>query len=241
MGNDDRVLSQSEIDALLGNSLAKGNAPAATAPAPQQVKISAAPPPPKVVPMPPKAAAPPPPPPPKAGAAPVKPPTPAPASAPVPAPAPAPTPVPQQIIQQGPTQEQVTSLCKQLISEQTHDLTKQVIELTIKLNKLEGAAKDVAGMEETVRQVEEKIEEMSDLVKSSPKAVRALGSRIDEIYGLLESMKHQSEEGRIHDEFHCVKCHSEKLVAVHVKCTSCGYENWMGWFPDTADNDHGHY
>jgi outer membrane biosynthesis protein TonB len=241
VGNDDKVLSQSEIDALLASSLAKGNAPENKYPAPspvQQVKVSAAPPPPKVVAQPPKA----PPPPPKAApmaatsvaaAAPiaVKPP------APTAAHAPAPSPAPQPVIHQGPTPEQVTNLCRQVVAEETRDLHKQVIELTIKINKLDGTAQKMAA-------IEDKIDQMTALIQSSPKAVRALGARVDEIYSLLDALrqeKHASDEGRIHDEFRCVNCQSEKLVAVHVKCTSCGTENWMGWFPDSGKTDHGHY
>jgi hypothetical protein len=66
---------------------------------------------------------------------------------------------------------------------------------------------------------------------------------MDELYSLLQNMRHSpTDEERIHDQFHCVKCHSEKLVAIHVKCTSCGTENWMGWFPDASrENISEHY
>jgi hypothetical protein len=215
VGNDDRVLSQDEIDALLSKTLPSASPAKAGPPMPtvQQIKVTSPPPPPKVVSQT-KAA--PPPPPPKANA-------------------PAPQPVP---VSQGPTPEQVANLCKQIITEQTKDLQKMVqdlqkneIELTIKVNKL-------SNPDQRIDQLEEKIDQLTALVKSSPKAIRALESRIVEIYGLLDAMrqeKHQSDEGRIHDEFQCVNCHSKKLVAIHVKCTSCGHENWMGWFPDSKE------
>lgn len=120
-----------------------------------------------------------------------------------------------------------------MISEQTRDLGKQVMELTIKVNKFETINKQLVHLEV-------KINEMAELVKSSPEAVRILDGRIDEIYGLLENMRHEkhtSDEERIHDQFQCVACHSEKLVAIHVKCTNCGTENWMGWFPDLKENN----
>lgn len=243
MGNDDKVLSQAEIDALLASSAPSTPAvKAPSSPPTQQVKISAAPPPSKVVaqqikvpmppPAPPKAAAPA-----KAATTPAAPTAAVHAPAPIPVHTPAPAPAPQTIIQQGPTPEQVTSLCKQVIAEETRELSKQVIELTIKAKKLDE-------VNQRIFQMEEKISEIAELVKSSPKAVRGLSTRIDEIYSLMENMhqeKRGSDEEHIHDQFHCVKCNSEKLVAIHVKCTSCGTENWMGWFPNNRENVHEHY
>jgi protein gp37 len=92
--------------------------------------------------------------------------------------------------------------------------------------------------------IEPLIGEISEIAKTSPKAFRAMGSRIDEIYGMLESMrreKNESDEERIRDQFRCVNCKSEKLVAIHVKCTNCGMENWMGWFPDSKVNKEKHF
>jgi len=244
MGTDDRVLSQAEIDALLAQSAPSTPAPKAS-PAPmQQAKVSAAPPPSKVVEQPLRVPSPPPPPPPKAAAAPGKPPAPAPQPAAVPPKPLASAPQPAAVPTPGPTPEQVANLCKQIIAEQTkdlqktvHDLQKNEIELTIKVNKLDNIT-------EKMNHLEEKIGEMAALVKSSPKAVKALEARMEEIYSLLDAMrqeKHASDEERIRDEFQCVNCRSEKLVAIHVKCTSCGTENWMGWFPESGSYDHGHY
>lgn len=215
MGNDDRVLSQAEIDALLSST---APAPKPAAPVIQQAKVSAAPPPPKVVAQDIKAV---PPAQPRAAA-----PAPEPA-APAPIPAPAP-----QVINQGPTPEQVTNLCRQVASEQTKDIAKQIVELTIKVNKMDK-------LSQRLSQIEDKIDEMAEMVQQSPQAVEALSGRIEEICGLLEGLRRQHNKGdeeRIRDQFHCVNCHSKKLVAVHVKCTSCGTENWMGWFPDKKES-----
>jgi translation initiation factor 2 gamma subunit (eIF-2gamma) len=35
--------------------------------------------------------------------------------------------------------------------------------------------------------------------------------------------------------FQCSECGSGGTVAIHVKCTSCGEENWMGWWPEEDD------
>jgi hypothetical protein len=235
VAKDDKVLSQAEIDALLASSLEKGNAPEPKKPAPavmQQVKVNAVPPPPLkgAAAMAVKA----PPPPVKAMPA-----TPAaipaahaPAAAPATA-APA-TAAPVSAVHthstpQGPTPEQINNLCRQVVAQETKDLNKQLIELTIKINKFESIT-------QKLDRLEEKIEQAAAMAQSSPKAVKSLGAKIDEIYGLLETMRRperKNDEGHIHDEFRCVKCQSEKLVAIHVKCTSCGTENWMGWYPES--------
>jgi hypothetical protein len=235
VAKDDKVLSQAEIDALLASSLNRGNAaenknPAA-APA-QQVKVNAVPPPP------PKAAAQaiktPPPPVKVASTAPMAGPAVAThiAAPPVAAAHMAAAPVmaaPPQNTSQGPTTEQITNLCRQVVAQETKDLNKQLIELTIQVNKFEKAAQKMA-------EIEDKLDQLAAKAQVPPKAVKTLGARIDEIYGLLESMRHperKNDEGHIHDEFRCIKCQSEKMVAIHVKCTSCGTENWMGWYPES--------
>jgi hypothetical protein len=228
VANDDKVLSQAEIDALLSSSLEKGNAPENKSPAtaaPQQVKINA------VLPPPPRAGAPSikaPPPPVKAVAS-------APLGSPITsaavkvAPAMAAMEAPLQSPPQGISTEQITNICRQVVAQETRDLNKQVMELTIQVNKFEKTAQKIT-------QIEDKLDQIAAMVQSSPKAVKTLGARIDEIYRMLDAMRRperKSDEDRIHDDFHCVKCQSEKLVAVHVKCTSCGTENWMGWFPES--------
>jgi hypothetical protein len=230
VAKDDKVLSQAEIDTLLASSLDKGNTPENKKPALTPVKQPDV----KAAPLLPKAAAPPlktPQTPAKAATAAIA----APAAVahtsekatPVIA-SPAAT-APRQNTAQGPTMEQVSNLCRQLVAQETKDLSKQLVELTIQVNRYEKTAQKMAG-------IEEKLNQVAAMVQSSPKTVKALGTRIDEIYELLETMRRpgrKSEEDRIHDDFHCVKCQSEKLVAIHVKCTGCGTENWMGWFPES--------
>jgi hypothetical protein len=235
VGNDDRVLSQAEIDALLSSSAPSAPAAKAPAAAPQPVKTMTAPPPPKVAT--PSFKAPPPPakqtpPPPLAKAdAPVK--TAVNTLSPVPEKASAPVPAQMPVVTPGISDEQVNNICRRLIAEQTKDLNKQVMELTIKVNKSKALNKHLA-------QLEVKISELTEVVKSSPEAITVLDNRLEEIYTMLGNMrreKHKNDEERIHDQFLCVNCHSEKLVAIHVKCTSCGMENWMGWFPDSGENN----
>ncbi len=59
---------------------------------------------------------------------------------------------------------------------------------------------------ENVKELEEQIEEISDNLRSS------LG------YGVRKI-------------FRCKYCKSKGLVALHVKCTDCGEETWLGWWP----------
>ena len=133
------------------------------------------------------------------------------------------------------TQEQITGLCRKLITEETGDIAKQLVELTIRVNNFK----------KRMDHIDDKINEIAEMMQQSP-AVDALAGKIEELPGMILNMRHRStDEERIRDQFHCVKCHSEKLVAVHVKCTSCGTENWMGWFPNSreelGETDQEHY
>jgi hypothetical protein len=56
---------------------------------------------------------------------------------------------------------------------------------------------------------------------------------MDEISNILETIRESKSSYNLQDEFKCSHCQSKNLVAFHVKCTSCGKENWMGWWPDS--------
>ena len=57
--------------------------------------------------------------------------------------------------------------------------------------------------------------------------VQDLSERMDEISGNLKYSLGYGV-GRI---FQCKHCESKQLVALHVKCTDCGEETWLGWWP----------
>jgi hypothetical protein len=47
----------------------------------------------------------------------------------------------------------------------------------------------------------------------------------------LEEMQQNKSVFSLQDDFQCQRCQSKSLVAIHVKCTGCGDESWMGWWP----------
>jgi len=96
------------------------------------------------------------------------------------------------------------------------DMAREVSKMTNAMQRLE--------------QVEGKINQISALLKITPGSTETLGERVDEISGGLDQLRQQYLD--IRGEFQCGHCQSRQMVALHVKCTSCGEETWMGWWPD---------
>jgi hypothetical protein len=94
------------------------------------------------------------------------------------------------------------------------DLARQVGKMTNAMQKLDT--------------LEEKITRIFSLLKLEPDMTQSLGGRLDEIYARLEAMSKSDIQG----EFQCSHCKSRQMMAMHVKCTSCGEETWMGWWPE---------
>ena len=64
------------------------------------------------------------------------------------------------------TQEQVTNLCRKLLSEETSELAKQMVELTIKVNNYK----------KRIDHIDEKIDEIAGMIQQSP-AIDGLAAR----------------------------------------------------------------
>jgi tetrahydromethanopterin S-methyltransferase subunit G len=64
-------------------------------------------------------------------------------------------------------------------------------------------------------------------LKEIKSEVQDLSDRMNEISGNLKYSLGYGV-GRI---FQCKHCESKQLVALHVKCTDCGEETWLGWWP----------
>jgi hypothetical protein len=213
---DDKILSQAEIDALLLKNAPK---PKAKPPASAAVSVKQPEPPPKVkdVTPPPKAA--PPEPLPKAAAPPPKviiqskatPSKAAPPKAAPPRTAAPSTPVMGTASYQSYTSDEVANLQKTVA-----DLTRHVIKLTVAMQRMD--------------MLELKVSQIASVIRFSPDSMTTFERQIEEIRDILEKMQNKNDSLR--DEFQCGKCHSDKAVAVHVKCTSCGNESWMGWWPE---------
>ncbi len=150
----------------------------------------------------------------------------------VPAPAPAPTvtaaPGPVAVqpekrgIELGPMRDGTARYEKYTSNEVSNlqhtvaDLARQVAKMTNAMQRLEKA--------------EEKVTEIYSLLKLNPEATETLGGKLEGIHARVEELaRHYSD---YQNEFQCAHCHSSQMMALHVKCTSCGEEAWMGWWPE---------
>jgi hypothetical protein len=115
-----------------------------------------------------------------------------------------------------------TASYQQYSSGETGNLQAMVADLARQVGKLTTAM-------QKLKEMEEKITQISALLKLSPNSTDNLKNRFDEITRRLDELQ-QNNTG-IQEEFECRKCKSQQSVAVHVKCTKCGDESWMGWWP----------
>jgi prefoldin subunit 5 len=125
-----------------------------------------------------------------------------------------------------PTLRPVVAANQEYTSGEIGSLKKIIADLSREVSKLTVAM-------QTISQLEEKVKQLEAMIKLSPDSTRILRGRIDEISNILEMIQQKKSDYTFFEEFKCSHCQSKNLVAVHVKCTSCGKENWMGWWPDS--------
>ena len=217
MPGEDKILSQAEIDELLSKKAPKLKPRPPVASTTATVKPYE---PPKVKAVNPpvsQSKATPPPAPPAKTAVPSAPP---PKAAAPPAPAPNAATPPAT-----PTGPMIASY-RHYTSDEVANLQETVAELARHLVKL-------SSVMQRVDKIEEKIEQIAAVIKLNPDTTTLFERRLDEIHNILETLIQNKAD--IRDEFQCSKCQSKKAVAIHVKCTACGNENWMGWWPETEE------
>jgi hypothetical protein len=113
-------------------------------------------------------------------------------------------------------------------SDEISTLKKNVADLSKEVGKLSVAL-------QTITQLEERVKELEAVKKLLPDSIEILKTRIDKISGILKMIQQKQPDSAFLKNFVCSKCRSKGLVAIYVKCTSCGKENWMGWWPDEKD------
>ena len=235
MSNDNKVLSQEEIDAMLaggsddGDDEGEAEADAPSPPPapeiePEPVAEEPAPEPtpepePVAVPEPAPVAAVAPAPAPVAAPAPV--PAPAPVAAPtpvtipepaVPTPVPLPPPEPASVPEPAPIAEPEPVVAVANVAEAPSVLTERI-------DRLEAALGESNNNMMQMRQ------EFQTLATQ----VQLMGSRME---GVLDNLK--STLGyRAQKTFTCAACEVDGNVAAKVQCTNCGKENWWGWWPQS--------
>jgi prefoldin subunit 5 len=120
----------------------------------------------------------------------------------------------------------VAAANQEYTSAEISSLQKNIADLSREVSKLTVAM-------QTISQLEEKVKQLEAMIKLSPDSTRTLSGRIDEISNILEMIQQKKSDYTFFEEYKCSHCQSKNLVAFHVKCTSCGKENWMGWWPDS--------
>jgi hypothetical protein len=122
----------------------------------------------------------------------------------------------------------VEAVSQESASDEISTLKKNVADLSKEVGKLTVAL-------QTITQLEERVKELEAVKKLSPDSIEILKTRIDKISSFLKMLQQKQSDSAFLQKFVCSKCRSKSLVAVYVKCTSCGKESWMGWWPDEKD------
>lgn len=123
-----------------------------------------------------------------------------------------------------PSVKPVEPVRQQSAPDEADDVKKKIADLTAEVNRLSAAL-------QTVTQLDEKVRQLEAAIKSGPESTRSLQDRIDKIAAKLAGDVNKPDYGFL-EAFRCSHCHSKGNVAIYVKCTSCGKENWMGWWPE---------
>jgi predicted nuclease with TOPRIM domain len=124
-----------------------------------------------------------------------------------------------------PSSRPVEAIKRGSSSDEIAGLQKNIADLSGQVSKLTAAM-------QTITQLEEKVKQLEAIIKLMPDSTRTLKGRVDEISNVLEMLQDNKSDHTFLEGFKCSHCHSERLAAFYVKCTSCGKESWMGWWPD---------
>ena len=82
-------------------------------------------------------------------------------------------------------------------------------------------------------QLQKTVIEANDIIRQHPQDFQSAVNQLQELNEQVEdiSVKLRSTLGYdIGEIFQCNCCDSKNLVAIRVKCTDCGQENWWGWW-----------
>ena len=110
---------------------------------------------------------------------------------------------------------------------QIESLYAMMADLTKRLTKIETAMSKFDQMEKAIA-------EARSSTSQSPQALHDLEEQFEDLNDQLDDFTEKLSAslgyniGNIHQ---CNHCGSEGLVAIRVKCTECGDENWLGWWP----------
>lgn len=103
-----------------------------------------------------------------------------------------------------------------------------LIDLAKRVAKLEAAIVKSQQIERTIAEAK------ATMANQPPQDFQTVVSQLQELCARVDgiSEKLQSTAGYdIGKIFRCNSCDSQGTVAMRVKCTDCGRENWWGWWP----------
>ena len=127
-----------------------------------------------------------------------------------------------------PSSRPVEAIKREPSSDEIAGLQKNIADLSGQVSKLTAAM-------QTITQLEEKVKQLEAIIKLMPDSTRTLKGRVDEISNVLEMLREEKSDHTLFEGFKCSHCRSQGLLALYVKCTSCGKESWMGWWPDEEE------
>jgi hypothetical protein len=119
------------------------------------------------------------------------------------------------------------------LNERVHRLEEQrpiIAELKSKVARLERTLDQVRNLEVSLARARE-IE-----AEHSHEGQVRLPPQIGEIIKNLD----QPLEG-IRRTFSCARCGTKNRVAVHIKCTACDTNSWLGWWPERRPRANGEH
>jgi hypothetical protein len=132
---------------------------------------------------------------------------------------------------------------EQSIEEETADLNT----IIQRLQKLEEGTADLNTILQRLQKLEEasstdaitdRLDKMQEALDSTTYVKEALTAAEDQVTKLskrldviVTTLKDSIGFG-IHREFSCKSCGTKGYVALNIRCTQCGKEGWMGWWPE---------
>jgi predicted nucleic acid-binding Zn-ribbon protein len=104
---------------------------------------------------------------------------------------------------------------------QINSLEAQLAELSLRLEKVEQTIDEFESKSSIANQLS------STELKSTIQQLQSVSSQVEVITEGLRSTAGYN----ISKTFHCSSCGSAGVIAMKIKCTKCGQENWWGWWP----------
>jgi hypothetical protein len=120
---------------------------------------------------------------------------------------------------------------KSISSSEVAGLQNNLADLFKRVNKLNEANQRLVVLEE-------KVEHLAKMMRLQSDHMQPLEQRITEISTRFREYSHfQKIRPELRDDFQCDECQSKANMAFLVKCTTCGKEEWFGWWPENNNSE----